>query len=62
MSAYQTLYITRAKALEIWTQEKMYSPNNEELEQFLNNYVKRGLNNCRIIDDWDEQFNDDALV
>ena len=61
MGAYSTLNITRSKALELWTLDRLKPPTTADLEIFMDGYLESRLYNCRIVADGDEYNNDDEI-
>ena len=53
MSAYSTLYITRSKAKEFII-DKIANMCDSELEEIMDMLLEKGLNNCIIVSDDDE--------
>ena len=60
MSAYSTLYITRDKALLLYC-KKVLSITDEQLEDFLDNYLEQRLYNAVVVDN-DRFTNDDQVL
>lgn len=61
MSAFSTLYITRNKARELYLQKALGVITDQELEEFLDGYLRDKLYNAIIVDDTSEP-NDDNVV
>lgn len=59
MSAYSTIYLTRAKAKQL-VLDKLCGLSDYELAEIVDTIIRESLYNCRIVEDAVE--NDDNLV
>lgn len=60
MSAYSTLKITRSRA-KLEVMNKLLNMNDRDLEHFMDQILEPRLYNCRVVDDWATEHDDDAL-
>lgn len=61
MSALSTLHITRDKALAVWAEQTDGLPSNEELERFLDDYLRDRLYNCVVVDN-ESRLHDNDMI
>ena len=60
MSAYTTLKVTRSRA-KLEVMKKLLSMSDSDIERFMDKILEPRLYNCRVVDDWSPENDDDVL-